>query len=462
MEVQIISRESIKPSSPTPLDLKTHKLCLLDQFRNNVYAPRVLYYPLNQDDLSSAIDIDHIVSKRLQLLKQSLSETLVRFYPLAGKLTNNFSVDCNDEGVYFVEAVAKSLLNELLIQPDPNLRNKLFPVDGSQQRGQVAGAHVAKVQVTSFACGGLVICACISHTFGDGTSFSSFMKAWAATARNKTSEEEATYTCPNYDASSLFLPNEDDLFHQLRAISNASYTRFFETGRFVTKRFVFDAEAIAELKDKAKSSRVQNPTRIEALSAILSRSIMAVLNKKSSSHSPTLLSHVVNLRTRARPPLSEYLIGNIVWATNALCTEEEVDFDGLVWLLREAISKFDGDFVKNLQGGGGLLELSEAIKHEAEAYSDAKNRILFSSWCTFGSYGIDFGWGKPIWVSCVGFDGSILEFSPVVILMDTRFGDGIEAWVSLLEEDMALLEVDKNLLEFATIDPSPLKLAKQQ
>ncbi|KAL9462401.1 hypothetical protein AB3S75_000411 [Citrus x aurantiifolia] len=462
MEVEIISRESIKPSSPTPLDLKTHKLCLMDQFLSNAYAPRVLYYPLNQDDLSSAIDIDHIVSKRLQLLKQSLSETLVHFYPLAGKLTNNFSVDCNDEGVYFVEAVAKSPLNELLIQPDPNLINKLCPVDGSQQSGQVAGAHVAMVQVTSFACGGLVICACISHTFGDGTSFSSFMKAWAATARKKTSEEETIFICPNYDASSLFLPYEDDLFHQLRAVSNASYTRLLETGRFVKRRFVFDAKAIAELKAKAKSSRVQNPTRIEILSAILSKSIMAVVNKKSGSHKPMLLSHAVNLRPRARPPLSEYLIGNIVWYTNALFTEEEVDLDGLVWQLREAISKFDGDFVKSLQGVGGLLKLSEAIKYEAEACSDAKNRVIFSSWCTFGFYGIDFGWGKPIWVSCVGFGGSILQFSPIINLVDTRFGDGIEAWVSLLEEDMALLEVDKNLLEFATIDPSPLKLAKQQ
>ncbi|KAK9233158.1 hypothetical protein WN943_023407 [Citrus x changshan-huyou] len=458
MEVEIISRESIKPSSPTPHDLKSHKLCLLDQFRSNIYVPRALYYPLNQDDLSSTIDIDHIVSKRLQKLKQSLSEALVRFYPLAGKLTNNFSVDCNDEGVYFVEAAAKIHLNEFLIQPDHNLIYKFFPVDGNEQRGQIAGAHVAKVQVTSFACGGLVICACISHAFGDGTSFSSFMKAWAATARNKTSEEEAIYICPNYDASSLFPPNDGDLFHQLKATSRASFGRFFETGKFVVRRFVFDAKATAELKAKAKSSRVQNPTRVEVVSATLSKSVMTAFKTRSGSLKPTLLSHAVNLRSKARPPLSENLIGNIVWKTNALCTEEEVDLDVLVWQLREALSKFDGDFVKSLQGVGGLLKLSEDIKCEAEAYSDAKNKIMFSSWCTFGFYGIDFGWGKPIWVSGACLGGSIVESSPTIILMDSRSGNGIEAWVLLLEEDMALLEVDEKLLEVGTIDPSPLKL----
>ncbi|ESR45466.1 hypothetical protein CICLE_v10001111mg [Citrus x clementina] len=450
MEVEIISRECIKPSSPTPLHLKTYKFSLLDQFRNHIFAPRVLYYPLI--NLSDASVIDHIVSKRLQLLKQSLSETLVRFYPLAGKMTENFSINCNDEGIYFVEARAKSPLNEFLNKPDPSLTHKFFPVEGSESlTGRIAGAHVAKVQITSFPCGGLVICSCFSHMFGDGTSFSLFMKSWAATARK--SNTGAAVMCPNFDASILFPPNEA---YPRELNWNSLFTRFFETGRFVMRRFVFDAKAIADLKAKAIiSSCVQNPTRVEVVSALLSKHIMATFKLKSGPHKPTLLTHVVNLRPKARPPLPGNLIGNIVWHTNVLCEDEEVELAGLASQLRQAITKLDGDFLKSLQGSEGFLTLCKAIEDEAEAYYDVKDRILFSSWCTFGFYEIDFGWGRPTWVSCVGLDGSIITHSPTIVLTDTRLRDGIEAWVFLLDDDMALLEVDEELLAFANLDPSP-------
>jgi len=84
--------------------------------------------------------------------------------------------------------------------------------------------------------------------------------------------------------------------------------------------------------------------------------------------------------------------------------------------------------------------------------------IEFTSWCNFGLYDIDFGWGKPMWVSLVGSnDDSEIVFRNLVILMDTRSGDGIEAWVVLEKEDMTMLAQDKELLAFASLDPSPIK-----
>ncbi|ESR45467.1 HXXXD-type acyl-transferase family protein [Citrus sinensis] len=448
METQIIARECIKPSSPTPLHLKYYKLCLLDQYPNHYYAPRYLFYPFN---LSGTADIGAIVSKRLQLLKQSLSETLVRYYPLAGKMTDNYSVDCNDEGVYFVEARALISLNEFLSKPDLSLIfNKFFPADGNDQSGQIAAAHAAKVQVTSFACGGLVVCAGISHMIGDGTTFSSFMKSWAATAR-KTLEEAVCR--PSFDASSLFPPRDA---YPREATAKAQFARFKKTGRFVTRRFVFEAKAIVDLKAKATSSSVQHPTRVEVVSAILSKCIMTAVKTKTGSHKPTLLTHAVNLRRKARPPLSAHLVGNIICHANTLCTDDEADLDGLVSLLREAITKPDADFVRSLQGAGGFRNYFQALKDEDEEYADVKDRITFTSSSSFGFYEIDFGWGKPIWVGLAGFGGSIISFATTVVLMNTRLGDGIEAYVFLLEDYMNFLQVDKELLAFATLDPSPL------
>ena len=44
----------------------------------------------------------------------------------------------------------------------------------------------------------------------------------------------------------------------------------------------------------------------------------------------------------------------------------------------------------------------------------------------------------------------------LVILADTRLGDGIEAWLTLDEQDMARLEFNPKLLTLASLDPSPL------
>ncbi|KAF3672155.1 putative salutaridinol 7-O-acetyltransferase-like [Capsicum annuum] len=63
-----------------------------------------------------------------------------------------------------------------------------------------------------------------------------------------------------------------------------------------------------------------------------------------------------------------------------------------------------------------------------------------TSWCRFPWYEADFGWGNPFWVS------SVSKPFQVIILNDTKDGDGIEAWVSLKENDMAEFETDPDIL----------------
>ncbi|KAJ0025543.1 hypothetical protein Pint_09251 [Pistacia integerrima] len=419
MEAEVISRECIRPSSPTPLHLKIHKLSLLDQYVPPIYIPVVIYYP-NQDTNLSPTDI---ITQRLQLLKQSLSETLVRFYPLAGKMKDSLSIDCNDEGIYFVEALVQRPLDEFLNQPDLALINKFLPGEASWSATPTPGTHVAMIQVTTFSCGGIVIGVFVSHMIADGNALSSFLKSWAATARKNT-EEAVPF--PIFDNSTVFPPN--DLFPR-EATMMATVIPFFKIGRSVTRRYVFDASAIATLKAKATSSSVQNPTRVEAVSALLSKCIMAVYRAKSDSNKPTLVNHAVNLRRRATPPFSEYCMGNFLWKATALFpNDKEAEVESLVTQLRGAITEVNNDFLKSLR-----------------------------SWCNFGLYEIDFGWGKPAWASCVGSTESNTVFMNMVILMDSNSRDGVEAWVNLGEEDMAILEVDKELLAYVTLDPSPLR-----
>ncbi|XP_059459549.1 stemmadenine O-acetyltransferase-like [Corylus avellana] len=452
MEVEIISKQCIKPSSPTPPNLKTYKLSLLDQVHSSIYIPVTLYYPMNEST-SHSVNVADIISQRSQLLKQSLSENLTRFYPLAGKVKDELTIDCNDEGVFYLEGYSKCHLIDCIREPDIVSLNQLFPQEMTFQ-DPVEGDYVALIKVTSFACGGFAIGVLVCHMVADGTAFSAFLNGWAAIARKAS---ELVY--PNFDAPSIFPQN--DAFSKEAAMT--TFAKAYKSGRCVVTRVVFDGSAVASLKAKATSSSVSNPTRVEVVSALLWKSIMTALKATSGVQKPNYLTHSVNFRRRADPQFADSSMGNLFWGAGALCTAEKTDLAYMVSKLREAIVKVSADFVKSLQGEGGFSNLCEVMKATTEELSSIEssfgmNFIAVTSWCNFGIYDIDFGWGKPMWVSGVGSSGDTESVFPTsLILMDTRSGDGVEAWVTLNKEEKNALAQDKELLAFASLDPSPLK-----
>jgi len=82
LRIEIMQRETIKSSSPTPLHLRSLKLSLLDQFMPVLHIPLLLFYPRNGNHT------DHLAkaTERSLLLKTSMSEALTHFYPFAGRL----------------------------------------------------------------------------------------------------------------------------------------------------------------------------------------------------------------------------------------------------------------------------------------------------------------------------------------------------------------------------------------
>ncbi|KAF5194076.1 Hxxxd-type acyl-transferase family protein [Thalictrum thalictroides] len=63
-------------------------------------------------------------------------------------------------------------------------------------------------------------------------------------------------------------------------------------------------------------------------------------------------------------------------------------------------------------------------------------------------YDADFGGGKPVWIGSVGSVNLVLPNA--IMLMDTRDGNGIEAWVGLTEEDMPRFECDPELITYTS------------
>ncbi|QCD94260.1 shikimate O-hydroxycinnamoyltransferase [Vigna unguiculata] len=121
MEINITSREAIKPSVPTSAECKTLKLYLLDGFQHNTYFPLILFYS-KTTNLQGFSDVS-------TQLKKSLSEALTIFYPLAGRRRDYVSIDCNDEGAIFMEASVNTTMELFLKPPKLELLNQLLPCE---------------------------------------------------------------------------------------------------------------------------------------------------------------------------------------------------------------------------------------------------------------------------------------------------------------------------------------------
>ncbi|KAH1121475.1 hypothetical protein J1N35_004635 [Gossypium stocksii] len=419
MVVEIMFKESIKPSCPTPYHLRTYKHSLLDQLMPSAYVPMIFFYsPINSDSNHM-----NIVGERLERLKQSLSETLIIFYPFAGTIKDGLYIDCNDNGVQYVEAKVSCCLSEILSNPDILMIRKLLPSNISRLESSDAEIPVAMIQVNILKCGGIVIGTQTSHKIIEGPTSTTFLKAWAASVRGSGEVPMPSFIAPLLFPQNNLLPRDTML---------AIWPSLLKFGKCVTSRLVFHASAIATLKAKASSSSVvPNPTSVESVSAFIWICVTTASRIRYGSRRPSVLSHICD-------------------------AEVNLEFQSLVGLLRKSIMETSGEFVEELQGERGFQKVLKCLTELGEVHSNGgADYVAFSSMCKVGIYEADFGWGKPMWVSPGGIDG--LVFQNLVFLIETRNGDGIEALVTLDEQDMAVLQSQTEILSFAALDPSPFQ-----
>lgn len=116
VKVEIVEKQTVKPSSQTPHVLRNFKLSLLDQFSPVVYIPFLLFYPnVGSTTTSNVTTLSaKAINERYQHLIKSLSEILTHYYPLAGRIKGNVVIICNDDGAEFVKARVKCSVSEIL------------------------------------------------------------------------------------------------------------------------------------------------------------------------------------------------------------------------------------------------------------------------------------------------------------------------------------------------------------
>nr|XP_028952150.1 BAHD acyltransferase At5g47980 [Malus domestica] len=427
MNIEITKKEIIKPSSPTPHYLKRFKLSLLDQLAPVAYGPLVLFYPNNVNGVAT--------EERSQQLKKSLSETLTCFYPLAGRIKDNIFIDCNDEGAIYVEAQVNSLLSTFLHQPDFDFLKLFLPIEvGSSE---AATGPLLLVKASFFECGGLAIGVCFSHKLADASTLGLFVKAWAATSLGI-----GDTVVPDFSSAAIRFPPRD-FSVQRPAVE-------MKIGKCVTRRFVIDGPKMRDLKAKVTSGSVEKPTRVEAVTSLIWSCAMNASKLSSGASNVSMVSQSVNIRKRIVPPLLQTSVGNLVGYYAVRTDESGIELKELVSQMRKAMIEFNENHPKRLKGENMFEVICEYFKEIGSIMRrDDINFFICTSVCNFGIYEIDFGWGKPIWATIPG--GTLKN---VATLMDTIERDGVDAWISLSEEDMAIFERDPELLAFASVNPS--------
>ncbi|KGN51705.1 stemmadenine O-acetyltransferase [Cucumis sativus] len=433
VEIEIVSKETIKPSSPTPEHLRRYSLSFLDQVTVDVYNPMVYFYPAGGSATPAEIS-DH--------LKTSLSHVLTHYYPLAGKVNyDEFFIDCNDNGVPFIETKINCRLSDVMNTPFPSEVNKFLPFELDQLDEVSMG-----VQLNVFECGGVVIGICVSHKISDALSLFIVVNEWAAYCRGEKEVVRA-----HLSSAELFPPTKTGLYNTRTSIFRQR----------VARRYEIDGENVESIRAKyAECSAMENqrrPSRVEALSAfIYSRFIAAIKavssseleNGKSGSEKKIfLVCHSVNIRSRLDPPVVDYAFGNYYRTTFAVPSENILNDNycyDLVKQARNEIGKIDKDYLKRLQEGSKFLD---SMKKTATQFSTGELvSCSFTSLCRMPIYDADFGWGKPAWIS-----SPALMFKNLFVFIDKKDGDGVDIYVHLKEEHMNKFEVDEEFLKYAKL-----------
>nr|XP_043632104.1 acylsugar acyltransferase 3-like [Erigeron canadensis] len=419
----ITDQETIKPSSPTPPHLNRYNLSFIECKMPNIHLPVIFFYENNTKN--------HDV---INNLKKSLSNCLTKYYPFAGRLPSPSPasyVECNDEGVEFLEASIDLPLQEFVLKRDPDdtVVNKLAPDLGIESN------RLLEVQVNHFSCGGFAVGVSLSHKVADGSSVANFVNYWATVTRGGSPIDPTFISYPVRDLDNN--NNQGGRSHDDRMKSQSK-------DKYSTKRFVFSNSKLNDLKNKINNMNVTplNPSRVESLASLLFKCAVNAATTKTGSFKPSKLSLTINMREKVISTASlNNVVGNVVNLAVAKMATDDIQLNEVITSLRKDRMEMQGGIIKDVDENGEMF-----IKRKMGLVLDQSHRTYTcTSLCNSPIYKVDFGWGKPVRVIRPTDKWDTASY---LIFMDTASGDGIEATVKLIEEEMNIFQNDKEFLAF--------------
>ncbi|GMN61634.1 hypothetical protein TIFTF001_030714 [Ficus carica] len=345
-----------------------------------------------------------------EVLKDALRKVLVPFYPMAGRFRSDNNgrpeIDCNEEGVLFIEAETTNVLDDLGdFAPLEKRTKKLVPtVDLS---GGISSFPFLVVQVTNFKCGGVSLGFGIHHFVVDGYSAFQFMDTWADFARGR-----GLAIPPYFDRTLLrsgnlpqSVPNRPE--YQLQAPDkNATpqNTKFHESGDKTESVKVsilrVTKEQLHMLKEKAKElyedGNAFNYSTFEVLSAHIWK--CACIARATPDKEETKLSYPVSGRfSRLQPPLPDGYFGNAIFRGLSTAVVGHLKSKPLSYAANkshETLVRMDNDYIRSTIDY--VEQQSQILTARYGPHIHKSPNLAIISWVKFPTHDIDFGWGRTL------------------------------------------------------------------
>ncbi|KAA8521014.1 hypothetical protein F0562_011698 [Nyssa sinensis] len=399
----------VKPAKPTPNGRLELSEC--DQVKPITHTPTVYFYRK---------------TPTVEVLKESLSQALIHFYPLAGRVHwvggGRVELQCNAMGVLLNEAESKARIEDFGdFCPTPKLQELIPSIDYSDPIDEMP---LLVVQLTRFSCGGASLGLGVSHVVADGRSSLHFVAEWARIARGEPMAKpplifdqtvlqvEDPFAAPQFHHSEYsplpLLASQFDKKEEMNKETAAILLR-------LNKTQVDKLKKMANYEDQSSyDAAVQRAySRFEAVAGHVWRCA-----SKARGHDFEQLTEVfisVDCRGRMLPPLPQEFFGNGVFLTAAASSSGDLMSKPLNYAsrrIREAVEKMtDGyvrsalNFLKNQSNVTGFRTLHDVVSPKGVFYGNPNLQI--NSWLGLPLiHGADFGWGKEIYMGPAGFDGS--------------------------------------------------------
>nr|QAB08768.1 hydroxycinnamoyl-CoA shikimate/quinate hydroxycinnamoyltransferase [Morus alba] len=404
MKIIVKKRTIVKPAEETPR--RSIWNSNLDLVVSNMHTPSVYFYRpsgSNSDNFFNA-----------EVLKEALARVLVTFYPVAGRLSRDASgrieIDCNAEGVLFVEAETSSVIDDFGdFAPTPQLKALIPSVDLS---GGISSYPLAVFQVTYFECGGVSLGVGMEHHAVDGASGLHFVNSWSDVARGLDIKVPPFIDRTLIRSRDPPQPAFDHIEYDAPPVmKNTASATFQKNSKYQTTtsvaNFKITKEQLIALKSKSKEDGSSvSYSSYEMLSGHVWQ--CACKARALPDDQETKLFVAVDGRARLQPPLPQSYFGNVIFTTTPIALAGDL-VSKPIWYaasqIHKTLVKTNNEYLKSAID---YLEIQPDLSALVRgAHTFRCPNLGITSWVRLPIYDADFGWGRPIFMGPGGimFEG---------------------------------------------------------